>query len=81
MDIINEIKKILDENSALIKDNTRLTEENTFLKEIYEKLKDQERLYVSALQEIKAIVCGNYEIIDPQGRKDILKLITKAEGK
>lgn len=32
------------------------------------------------LQEIKAIVCGNYEIIDPQGRKDILKLITKAES-
>lgn len=31
------------------------------------------------LQEIKAIVCGNYEIIGPQGRKDILKLITKAE--
>lgn len=31
------------------------------------------------LQEIKAIICGNYEIIDPQGRKDILKLINKAE--
>lgn len=31
------------------------------------------------LNNIKAIVCGNYEIIDPQGRKDILKLITKAE--
>ena len=35
--------------------------------------------YKHTLQEIKAIVCGNYEIIDPQGRKDILKLITKAE--
>ena len=35
--------------------------------------------YKSCLQEIKAIVCGNYEIIDPQGRKDIIKLITKAE--
>lgn len=35
--------------------------------------------YKDTLQEIKAIVCGNYEIIDPQGRKDILKLITKAE--
>lgn len=33
--------------------------------------------YLTTLQEIKAIVCGNYEIIDPQGRKDILKLITK----
>lgn len=32
------------------------------------------------LLEIKAIVCGNYEIIDPQRRKDILKLITKAES-
>lgn len=36
-------------------------------------------VYKQTLQEIKAIVCGNYEIIDPQGRKDILKLITKAE--
>ena len=35
--------------------------------------------YHQTLQEIKAIVCGNYEIIDAQGRKDILKLITKAE--
>lgn len=35
--------------------------------------------YKTCLQEIKVIVCGNYEIIDPQGRKDILKLITKAE--
>lgn len=34
----------------------------------------------TCLQDIKAIVCGNYEIIDPQGRKDILKLITKAES-
>lgn len=40
--------------------------------------KENERLK-SCLQGIKAIVCGNYEIIDPQGRKDILKLITKAE--
>lgn len=31
------------------------------------------------LQEIKAIVCSNYEIIDHQGRKDILKLINKTE--
>ena len=41
-------------------------------------IKDIEK-YKQTLQEIKAIVCGNYEIIDPQGRKDILKLITKAE--
>ena len=40
--------------------------------------KENERLK-SCLQEIKKIVCGNYEIIDPQGRKDILKLISKAE--
>ena len=37
--------------------------------------------YKQTLQEIKAIVCGNYEIIDPQGRKDILKLINKTEIK
>lgn len=47
---------------------------NTILKLRIDKLKN-------CLQDIKAIVCGNYEIIDPQGRKDILKLITKAEGK
>lgn len=40
--------------------------------------KDRTKLE-QTLQEIKAIVCGNYEIIDPQGRKDILKLITRAE--
>lgn len=41
--------------------------------------KDRTKLE-QTLQEIKAIVCGNYEIIDPQGRKDILKLITKVES-
>ena len=47
----------------------------TFNSEYIDKLKKIQQ----TLQEIKAIVCGNYEIIDPQGRKDILKLITKAE--
>lgn len=41
-------------------------------------IKDIEK-YKQTLQEIKAIVCCNYEIIDAQGRKDILKLITKTE--
>lgn len=45
-----------------------------------QKVINQRDNYYQALQEIKAIVCGNYEIIDPQGRKDILKLITKAES-
>lgn len=53
MDIIDEIKKILDENSTLIKDNTRLTEEVAFLKSLAEKLKDREKLYMSALQNTK----------------------------
>lgn len=64
-----------------------------FLKEIAELKAENEALieglgiankyvnkYHKTLQEIKAIVCGNYEIIDSQGRKDILKLITKAES-
>lgn len=42
--------------------------------------KDKTKLE-KTLQEIKAIVCGNYDIIDPQGRKDILKLINKTEIK
>lgn len=44
-----------------------------------QKVINQRDKYIQTLQEIKAIVCGNYEIIDPQGRKDIIKLITKAE--
>lgn len=46
MDIIDEIQKILDENSKLIK-------ENIFLKECCDKLKDREKLYMSALQNTK----------------------------
>lgn len=46
MEIIEEIKKILDENSTLIK-------ENTFLKETCQKLKDREALYMSELQNTK----------------------------
>lgn len=46
MDIIDEIQKVLDENSKLIK-------ENTFLKGYCDKLKDREKLYMSALQKTK----------------------------
>ena len=46
IDIIDEIQKVLDENSKLI-------EENTFLKETCQKLKDREKLYMSALQNTK----------------------------
>lgn len=46
MDIIEEIKKILNENSTLIK-------ENIFLKDTCQKLKDREKLYMSALQNTK----------------------------
>ena len=46
MDIIDEIQKVLDENSKLIK-------ENTHLKECCDKLKDREKLYMSSLQNIK----------------------------
>ena len=61
-----------------------LKAENERLKKLECKFKEyctcNTEKYIQTLQEIKAIVCGNYEIIDPQGRKDILKLITKAES-
>lgn len=43
------------------------------------KLEQENAELKACLQEIKAIVCSNGEIIDTQGRKDIIKLITKAE--
>lgn len=92
---IKEVKKYQYEQEFLEKEieeqrekNKRLTCKILEVKALNETLNVQctsqdctqlRKLY-QTLQEIKAIVCGNYEIIDPQGRKDILKLITKAES-
>lgn len=57
----------------------RLESENNMLKDSLSLANSIVNKYHAIIQEIKAIACGNYEIIDPQGRKDILKLITKAE--
>ena len=44
-----------------------------------QRLKQENERLKAVLQEIKAIVSSNCEIIDAQGRKDILKNIVKAE--
>lgn len=89
------IKKYAAINEQETKDYAELKAENERLKSkikdlqirkdrYYLKGLEQERQisdYITLFQEIKAIVCGNYEIIDPQGRKDILKLINKTEIK
>ena len=68
------------ENERVKKElDVALREENRW-KSNFNNYRDVCRKQYQILQEIKAIVCGNYEIIDPQGRKDILKLITKAES-
>lgn len=59
--------------------NERLKEEIKELAHYLACMTEQRNKANICLQQIKAIVCGNYEIIDSQGRKDILKLITKAE--
>lgn len=46
MDIIEEVQKLIDENERLIK-------ENLYFKEICEKLKAREKLYMSTLQHTK----------------------------
>lgn len=56
-----------------------LLEENKELAHYLACMTERRNKANTILQGIKTIVCGNYEIIDPQGRKDILKLITKAE--
>lgn len=70
---IKEVKKYQYQQEYLDKE---IEEMQKALKTLAEGLNKRQM----TLQEIKAIVCGNYEIIDPQGRKDILKLITKAES-
>ena len=73
LDLNREIQNLSVENAELKAENERLQEK------IESYAYKQADKYLTTLQQIKAIVCGNYEIIDPQGRKDILKLITKAE--
>lgn len=85
------IEEFLKENAELKAKNERLKKEiknnksayqvelGTYNMECGNLLEENKQLW-QTLQEIKAIVCGNYEIIDPQGRKDILRLITKAES-
>ena len=87
-----ENKKLYEEKDCLHKIIDRLLENAGYSKDIasaedfedvYENMQYKNNKleeYKQTLQEIKAIVCGNYEIIDPQGRKDIIKLITKAES-
>lgn len=60
---------------------SNLLEENKELAHYLVCMTEQRNKANTTLQEIKAIVCGNYEIIDSQGRKDILKLINKTEIK
>ena len=75
---LNKSIKFKDENERLRKQ----IEYDSRYNDMQAEIDCGERLitkYKICLQEIKAIVCGNYEIIDPQGRKDILKLINKTE--
>jgi len=60
-------------------ENEKLKQEIKELAHYLACMTEQRNKANTCLQQIKTIVCGNYEIIDPQGRKDILKLITKAE--
>lgn len=80
-----QLQRLQQENEELKAENERLQKLTCFncgeetLSPSGAELYDKILVCKQTLQEIKAIVCGNYEIIDPQGRKDILKLITKAE--
>ena len=49
------------------------------LQTVYEMYSRGYFKYKNILSEIKEIVCGNYEIIDSYGRKEIIKLLNKAE--
>ena len=76
---VDRINSLAEEVEQLKAENERLKDCVTDLQNGNDSLYNALCKYKSCLQEIKAIVCGNYEIIDPQGRKDILKLIIKAE--
>ena len=85
--IYKQLKRLEAENAKLKAENEKLKLSERDLSRICQGFKkdiETEKFcklkYYKTLQEIKAIVCGNYEIIDPQGRKDIIKLITKAES-
>ena len=88
IDLLKEDLAIsIQENEEGREINAELKAENDRLKarkdKYYQQTLDDEiqiNELLHTLQEIKAIVCGNYEIIDPQGRKDILKLINKTEN-
>ena len=90
----SEIDLLKEDLAISIQENEEGREINAELKAENERLKARKDKYyqqtlddeiqinelLHTLQEIKTIVCGNYEIIDPQGRKDILKLINKTEN-
>ena len=89
-----EIDQLTEDLAISIQENEEGREINAELKAENDRLKARKDKYyqqtlddeiqinelLHTLQEIKTIVCGNYEIIDPQGRKDILKLINKTEN-
>lgn len=84
-DLVKQIDELKTENTKLNEKILKFKWDNPYF-DLYNNVVNQRDMweqkskqYKSCLQEIKAIVCGNYEIIDTQGRKDILKLITKAE--
>lgn len=74
------IQELLDDFQCAVMNVKNLLETKQRLKAELTDLEAENDKLRTCLQEIKAIVCGNYEIIDPQGRKDILKLIIKAES-
>lgn len=76
---VKEINLLQAQNEGYRKQNESLQKENDHWQQLYQNEHCDLLKFKNCLQKIKAIVCSNYEIIDTQGRKDILKLITKME--
>ena len=57
----------------------KLQQENKRLNDIIDSYQPRLQKYKDVLQEIKTIVSGDYEMLDPQTLQDIRSIITKVE--
>ena len=78
LELENSIQRLKQENEELKKYIIALENDNDWLTALFKGATLQKyEAYQTALEEIREIVSGCYEVLEPQAKKDIEKLINE----